>query len=344
MIIQRKLTNMFSILVFSLTILIGGCAHSPKARSGEKGKPAWVDGNSPAYPKIMYITGVGRADVLASAQDKARAEVAKVIRAEVSQKSQTWERYIETRKGKSFTVEDNLKLEQLTQVTTEQTLEGVEIVQNWQDSTGMHYALAVLERDHAMAMLREKIGDLDKETKKLIELSEGSKTPLGKVKSYRQAIDNILLRDTFNQEFRVINPQGQGIPDAVDIIEVKTALDKVLTQEFSIGAEVDGEFAAELKAAIIEGLNRDGFITAKAGSEDTAQILVQGKAMLSEMDRGDPQWKYLAWNAEFQLIDRSIGNKVFGSVTKEGHEGHLTISGARQRVLLKLKKVVADEV
>lgn len=282
--------------------------------------------------------------MLTSAQDKARAEVAKVIRAEVSQKTQTWERYIETRKGKSFTVEDNLKLEQLTQVTTEQTLEGVEIVQNWQDSTGMHYALAVLERDHAMAMLREKIGKLDKETRQLMEHSEGSKTPLGKVRLYRQAIDNILLRDTFNQEFRVINPRGQGIPGAVDILEAKTALDEVLTQEFSIGVEVDGEFASELKAAVIEGLNRDGFITAKAGSEDMAQILVRGKSMLSEMDRGDPQWKYLAWNADFQLIDRSIGNKVFGSVTKEGQEGHLTISGARQRVLLKLKKLIADEV
>jgi hypothetical protein len=344
MIIKRKLTDRFSILVISLTILIGGCAHSPKARSSEKKRPSWIDGKSAAYPKMMYITGVGRADVLASAQDKARAEVAKVIRAEVSQKTETWERYIETRKGKKLTVEDNLKLDQLTRVTTEKTLEGVEIAQNWKDSTGTHYALAVLERDHAMSMLREKIQKLDDESRKLMESANISQAPLKKIRQYAQAIDNILLRDTYNQEFRVINPQGHGIPDAVDIFEAKTALDKFLTQELSIEVEVEGEFADNLKSEIVEGLNRDGFVTVKAGSEDQAKILVQGKTMLSELDRGDPKWKYLSWNAEFQLIDRAAGNKVFGTVTKEGVEGHLTIPGARQRVLIKLKKLITDEV
>lgn len=342
--IRRELTNKAPILIISLAVLFSGCAHSSPARSSNKGKPDWIGGEASAYPKSMYIIGVGMADVLSSAQDKARAEVAKVIRAEISQKTQTWERYIETRKGKSFTVEDTLKLDQLTRITTEKTLEGVEVVQNWQDSTGIHYALAVLKRDHAMAMLREKIEKLDEETRQLMESSKGSQTPLGKVRLYKQAIEKILLRDTFNQEFRVINPRGQGIPGAVDILEAKTALDKALTHEFSIGVEVDGEFASKLKAEIVEGLNRDGFVTAKSGSEDTAQILVRGKTGLAELDRGDPQWKYLTWNAEFQLIDRSIGNKVFGSVTKEGQEGHLTISGARQRVLLKLKKLIADEV
>ncbi|RLB13781.1 MAG: hypothetical protein DRG35_06340, partial [Deltaproteobacteria bacterium] len=132
----------------------------------KKGKrPGWVDGDSIQYPSSKYLTGVGYDPDRKLAEDKARAEIAKIFVSKIDSRTRTYQDYLKiTSKGRSKT-EEIFSIQDITSVSTQKVLSGVRIAQVYQE-TGtrpIFYALAVLDRDQSAKILGYKIQELDQD-------------------------------------------------------------------------------------------------------------------------------------------------------------------------------------
>ena len=116
-------------------------------------KPDWMSGDSPAYPKSAYMIGLGESSSQDKAADKARAENANAFGVVMTAKTQV--SASEIGDGKSSSVSQSVSDDVRT--STAKFLDGVEVVQYWRDDEGYYHALAVLNRQHNLNVLAEKL-------------------------------------------------------------------------------------------------------------------------------------------------------------------------------------------
>ena len=310
----------------------------------QKGKrPDWVDGESIQYPSSLYLTGVGYDPDRRSAEDKARAEIAKIFLSRIDARTRSYQEYLQTTsKGRSQT-EQAISIEEITKVSTQKVLSGVRISQVYQE-TGQEpifYALAVLDRDQSAEILRDKIHGLDREIERLFSKAVAEKDMLATIKYLRQAIQSHILRGAYDAELRIVSQSGRGISPPIHFTEIKSKLESVLLRDFLIGVSVTGTRAGEIQDALLQGLNQQGFSV----SEDLtrAQVLVRGTVEIKPLDRGTSEWKYVQWRTHFDMVDKE-GGAVFGSVNKTGREGHLNLAQAENRAVRKMRKALTTEI
>jgi len=326
---------------------------SPSALSGkegrdtvqvEKGKrPEWVDGDSIQYPSSRYLTGVGYASDRKSAEDRARAEIAKIFYSKIDSRTRSYQEYVQTTsKGKSR-AEETFGMEEITKVSTEKVLSGVRISKVYQETGAapLFYALAVLDREQSATMLSDKIQELDNDIKGLLIRAQGEEDTLATVKSLKQSIQKHILREAYDAELRIVSRSGTGISPPIHFTEIKGRLESILLRDFLIGVSVTGSRAGEIQEALVQGLNQQGFSI----SEDLgkASVLVRGAVEIEALERGTAEWKYVQWRAYFDMVD-SKGGAVFGSVNKTGREGHLSLQQAENRAVRKIRRALTTEI
>lgn len=145
----------------------GGDASKPRP------KPRWVDdGDAAGYPRELNIVGVGSSAVggdkiRAYADDRARAEVGKEIRVQISAQLDTVaEDYTRVNKGKAETQSSSRVVEQIKS-KVDIVLDGVSIAERWVDpDSGMNWSLAVLDRKSTGEMIRDKMNQLLQDVRK----------------------------------------------------------------------------------------------------------------------------------------------------------------------------------
>jgi hypothetical protein len=310
----------------------------------QKGKkPDWVDGESIQYPSSHYLTGVGYDPDRRSAEDKARAEIAKIFLSKIDSRTRSYQEYLQTTsKGKSQT-DQAISIEEITKVSTQKVLSGVRIPQVYQETRQepIFYALAALDRDQSAEILRDKIYGLDREVKQLLSKAAPEKDMLATIKYLRQAIQKHILREAYDAELRIVSQSGRGISAPIHFTEIKAKLESILLRDFLIGVSVTGIRAGEIQDALLQGLNQQGFSV----SEDftRAQVLVRGSVEIKPLDRGSSEWKYVQWRIHFDMVDKE-GGAVFGSVNKTGREGHLSLHQAENRAVRKIRKALTTEI
>ena len=186
--------------------VLSGCAGF-----GGQTKPDWIDGVSGAYPSGQYLVGVGQAESRAVAEDHAYAAVARIFKAEISAQAKDWESYLLIEQRGHSSEERRLTLDNLTRVSTDKVLENVRIVDRWVDRhNGLHYALGGMHRPQAETSFMEKITELDRSISDAVEEAHRPSDKLAKVRALRRAARNLVLRETYNADLRVIRPSGQG--------------------------------------------------------------------------------------------------------------------------------------
>jgi hypothetical protein len=97
-----------------------------KATKGKR--PDWIDGGSRQYPPDMYLTGVGYAPDRQTAEDRSRAEIAKIFQSKIDAKTRTYQEYLQTVSGSKTKTSDSIAIEDLTKVSTQKVLSGVRII------------------------------------------------------------------------------------------------------------------------------------------------------------------------------------------------------------------------
>ncbi len=312
--------------------------------------PDWVNGSSKKYPEALYLTGVGYADTRQAAEDRAYAAVSKIFTAEINSKTQEWEKYLQSDSKGGSEDSRQINIEQATQVSTKKVLENVSIAEAWlDDSKAIYYALAVMDRQHAASALRDRITSLDLKVEELLKQTRQSADKLKTVRALHAAVENLLLREAYNTELRIVNPTGKGSESGVSLAVISQDLRKFLSGNFKIVVEVDGSHDDRIRAAIVEGLNRQGLPVVPAGSaapDLQPDLIVKGAVTFEPVQMpagGSPPTRFVRWSASFDLTDRAT-LQVIGSVTRQGREGHLTVSEAEARALRAAEQEVTDGV
>lgn len=328
--------------LWSIGATSGGCVWF-----GGKSKPGWVDGTSSNYPPAQYLTGVGEADNRNTASDQAYAAVARVFKTEIAAQAKDWESYLLIENRGSSNTERRLTLDTVTKVTTDKTLENVGIADTWYDSRkNLHYALAVMNRAQAETALLERMAMLDQAVESDVVEARRTSDKLVTVRCLRRAASNLVLREAYNADLRVIRLSGQGRPPAYRVDELSTELERFLATNLVMAVRVFGDHAEPVQRALTEGLIREGVqvITETAGKEEApAELIVRGTVRLFPIEVKDPHFKYVRWCSDFDVVEAGSG-RVVGAVMRGGKEGHLTEREATAKALRVIQHEVSTDV
>ena len=321
---------------------LSGCAWF-----GGKAKPGWVDGASTEYPPAQYLIGVGQADHRNGASDQAYAAVARIFKVEVAAQAKDWESYLLVENRGSSNTERRLTLDTVTRVSTDKVLENVRIMDTWYDSSkGLHYALAAMSRPQAEASLMERMATLDRTIDADVTEARQTTDKLAKVRNLRRAARNLVLREAFNADLRVIRPSGQGTAPAYRVNELSNELDQFLSTNLVLAVHVVGDHSEPIQRALTEGLIREGLhvTTTTVGGDGAApELLVRGTARLWPIEVRDPQFTYVRWCSDFEVVEVA-SQRVVGAVSRGGKEGHLTEREATAKALRVIQQEFSSDL
>jgi hypothetical protein len=310
--------------------------------------PAWIDGRDPSYPPSSYLTGVGIGRDIDQARSNARAEIAKAFRARVQQvTTDTQTESIGSKRPAS-----TQDVENRTQVSTDDVLEGVNIAATWFDKRkGSYYALAVLNKAKTRASLAHDRADKEEALRAGIDAARSASSPLEKSRALGSAIKARRELDALRARERVL--ADGGAPDISAPDESEDALNRQLeaalrTIVFRIDAE--GGNGSHLVQALAGRVTETGFrvleTTAPAKDSAAASFLLKCKLDIEPFDRGHPSWKFTSWTGTFDIT--APDGQVIGSGTARGQEGALSQAAAdvkaREAGETALSRKVQDEL
>jgi hypothetical protein len=322
---------------------------------GGHAKPDWIDGVSQDYPAEQYLLGVGQSDNRAAAEDQAYAAVARIFKAEVNAQAKDWESYLVIEQRGQSSEQRRLALENLTRVSTDKVLENVRILDRWADiRKGLHYALAGMQRAQAETAILERIRDLDRTVQEEVDQAHQAADKLARVKGLRRAARNLVLRETYNADLRVIRPSGRGTAAAYRVNELTSELEQFLATNLVLALSVGGDHVEPVQRALTEGLIREGLqVTSRpfeaddsmsvSSSGPSAELLIRGLVRVWPIDVRDPQFKYVRWCSDFEVIELTT-QRVVGALSKGGKEGHLTEREATAKVIRVMQQDMSSEV
>ena len=331
-------------------VAVSGCAWF-----GGHAKPDWIDGVSVVYPSGQYLVGVGQAESRAVAEDRAYAAVARIFKAEVSAQAKDWESYLLIEQRGHSSAERRLTLDNLTRVSTDKVLENVRIVDRWVDlHSGLHYALAGMHRSQAETSFMERMTELDRSIREDVEEAHRLSDKLAKVRALRRAARNLVLRETYNADLRVIRPSGQGTVAAYRVSELTHELEQFLAANLVLAVAVTGDQVEPAQRALTEGLLKEGLqVTSRPWGADRSiggdssgpspELLVRGVVRVWPIDVRDPQFKFVRWCSDFEVVDLT-SQRVVGALSKGGKEGHLSEREATAKVVRVMQQEFSADV
>ncbi len=331
--------RMVGALLLFTCLTVSGCSWF-----GGRAKPAWIDGVSSEYPPAQYLLGVGQSEDRAASEDQAYAAVARVFKAEVSAQSKDWESYLVVEQRGQSRDERRLTLDQLTRVSTDKVLENVKIVDRWVDvQKGLHYSLAAMYRPQAETSFMERMADLDRSIRSDVDDARHTTDKLAKVRGLRRAMRNLVIREAYNADLRVIRSSGQGTPAAYRVNDLAQELEQFLAGNLLLGVRVTGDQAEPVQRALSEGLIREGLLISSGTGGVAPELLVRGLVRVWPIDVRDPQFTYVRWCSDFEIVDLS-GQRVLGAISKGGKEGHLSEREATAKVMRVMQQDFNSEV
>jgi hypothetical protein len=329
-------------VLWSIGTSAAGCAWF-----GGKAKPGWVDGASSDYPAAQYLIGVGQSDNRNSASDQAYAAVARIFKAEVAAQAKDWESYLVVENRGVSNTERRLTLDTVTKVSTDKVLENVRIVDTWYDSgKGLHYALAAMSRAQAEASLMERMTALDRSVEADVTESRQTTDKLLKIRNLRRAARNLILREAYNADLRVIRLSGQGTAPAYRVNELTGELEQFLATNLVLAVQVAGDHSEPIQRALVEGLIREGLqvtTNSTGGQGGSPELLVRGTVRLWPIEVQDPQFRYVRWCSDFDVVEAAT-QRVLGAVSRGGREGHLTEREATAKALRVIQQEFSSDL
>lgn len=300
-------------------------------------RPQWIDTNSsPRYPSRFYLTGVGTGGTRRSAEDAARAEIARFLKVKVTASSFD---YMKSEISPGTAEQFSQKLESALATSVEQAIEGTSIAEIWEEpGRGTVYALAILDRERGSAVLKERIMKLDAEVEALLErkIGEGRFSGLGQAVRAAEALQK---RDILNTELIMISPEGIGITSRYSLAEVMRKIETILGN-VRIGLDLTGDTTGDIRLALVRGLT--GARMTVATSPEAADIVIRGQVELNRVDEASPWYWFLA-SLRGDMVDPKSGIYL-GTATESSREGAQDQTRGRMRAMESLGEKVAGRI
>lgn len=268
------------------------------AGPGDK-QPDWINGPGSQYPEQSFLLGRGQSETRAIAQDRARADLAKIFEVRINEQSSDTVRYQGTSDtaGKE-TGQLSREASREVQTRTEQIVQGIRIGDLWQDpANGQYHALAVLDRNRAANDLRQAILQLDSATGREIALAKQETDLFRRIRHASRAVELQQARYGEQRLLKVIDPTGIGVPPVHNLARLQTDRDSLL-QRVRIRVEVKDDPVDGL-ARLVEGA------IAKAGFANTpgneANHVLAADLRLHDF-RDDKGWYWYRGSLQVDLL------------------------------------------
>jgi hypothetical protein len=315
-----------TVLPLLLALLIA--AGAPAKASNRK--PDWVERESAEWPREMYVLGVGSADDRALAEDRARAEIARVFTTHVSSvlAANAAESSVRT-DGSSAVRSEHIAVSEETRSTTDKVLEGVEIVQIWQDPESRQiHALAALDRQQAAARLDARLDALEKNARPLrirLEAPEKAAALGAAMQLLRLERD----RRTVDEELRIVAPTRPQRASANDQGAARELLSRT-----SVGLVVSGDEGGFVQDALRNALAGLGF----AVQSESAGADLVGEATVALEGLGSRDgWYWSRARVEFVLKEPASARVVL-NLTESVRDAARIEGESNRRVFAKVSE------
>lgn len=322
---------------------VAACASAPRRAAADprNPKPDWVDGASAEYPREKYVVGVGAADDRDTAEARSRGEIAKVFSANVVVDSSLSETESNVTQGAASKNNFSQSVTESVKTTSKKVLEGVQVVEDWQDNaTKVHYALAVLDRAKAHAMMVDKIGALDAQALQLKKQMDEASGKLPKATAAMKLLRVLKGRNELNSELRVVDETGQGLKSGLDEAALKPEAAKAVNA-LDVGTEMTGDGSDEVETALLSGLNGFG-IHATRGAKG-GDLAVEGRVDSKPMQGDGSKWQWARSTVTVTLKEPASG-KVLSRFDASDREASADYAEAVRRSHVELAKRVSEKL
>lgn len=293
-------------------------------------RPDWISGADAGYPASAYLTGIGSADDLAGARDRARADLAKTFRVTVNETSEDTQRYSAHENDSGAGSEYSADVRRDLSLRTEQVLEGVTVPQTWQDpQTKRHYALAVLNRAQAASRLRQDVSALDAAAETVMNRARVATDAFTRAQLALAVVENQRRRAALDDMLSAVAPAGGGIAPRWPLAQLEADAATALSR---ISLRVDGE---QPWVALLSGQLADSGFTVSPSGEYIARLDVDESASKRS------GWHWLRAIAVLDVTGpdgRSLGQQRW-----EIKESATDADTARMRMQEAIAQKVADE-
>lgn len=323
--------------IVCLTLLLtalAGCASAPKT-------PDWVHGTSRQYAAGQYLLGRGAGNSTDQAQERARADLAKIFEVSVVAEGEDVQTYSQEGADANATGQYEQRSAQRITTRTDQIVRGIRIAELWQDpETKTYHGLAVLPRLQASASLREEIGKLDDATGRYIEQSRAVRDVFAKIGAASRALELQAERAGYQKSLKVVDPTGRGVEVKWSTARLRADLDELL-KRVRIAPHAAPGSDPELGPLIRGALATAGFLAETGESPD---YLLEAALRLDNLGLQDG-WYWQRGSVEVTLIE-SPANRVRGSKRWPIKASGRSSTDARRRALERadalLKKQLRD--
>jgi hypothetical protein len=290
-----------SLLVPALLLLLVACASS-----GSK-QPDWINGTSSQYPEQTYLIGRGQSENRGIAQDRARADLAKIFEVRINEQSTdtvTYQGTTDTEGAQNNQLSSAASREVRTH--TKQIIQGIRIAELWQDpESGQYHALAVLNRNQAANDLRQAILQQDRATEREIALAKQQGDLFNQIGHASRALDLQQSRYSEQRMLKIIDPTGIGVPPVYNLAVLQTDRDSLL-QRVSIHAQVKNNSITGLDGIVEGAIANAGFTSTPLKQ---ANYLLDTDLQVHSF-RDDKGWYWYRGSLQIDLRAASSGKSI----------------------------------
>lgn len=326
-------------ICFLPLFLISCAASSPQQQQ----QPDWVGGSSAKYPKSRYLVGVGSGAARQTAENEGRANIGKIFKVDIKADIKTTRaEVLEQSQGNTqgtLREEVNEKID----LGLKKTLEGTEIAEVWKDPSGPFYALAVLERSKAAAILRDRMRELETAIESETKTTESTKDKLTMLRALAKRKSLAAKRESLNGDYRIVNPAGTGIAFEQSLSDLSGALQKFLKNDFNVGLKGSGPDAEGFLQTLTKRLTGAGMNVRRVTprNESTLDVVITVDFQADEPTGPADEWYYTRWQLSLNAVDQMGGTVLVGE-TKRGKSGQLSAAGSKKRAVLDADKQVGQ--
>ncbi|GEJ56884.1 LPP20 family lipoprotein [Anaeromyxobacter diazotrophicus] len=304
------------------------------------GRPDWVDGESLEWPRHRYLTGVGSADDRATAEDRGRAEIARVFTARVLSTTTSFaSESTATVRGASATAAQ-VAVSDDTRTSTDKVLEGVEIAATWQDpATRRIFALAVLDRRSGAERLRARLAALDASARPAEAELASASDPVAAAMAGLRLRALARRREPLAADLRLLDPAPEG--GAARYARLDAAASAALAR-LVVVASAAGETAPALEEGVTQGLAALGMKAAPAAPGVAPDLVVEVAGALEDLGHRDG-WAW--WTAHASLAMREAkSGRVLVRFEESAREAATLDADARRRAAQSAGARVAERL
>ncbi len=326
--------------VLPLFAACAGGGSGPRTSSGGS-RPAWVEGESPKWPRAANVLGVGSGDSEDAAADRARGEISRVFSSNVSVDTTVDESETNLTSGGRTASSFSQNVAQSIRTVSKKLLEGTEIVERWKDgATGRYYALAVLNKGKALQAVTEKATALDADAAKWKGELDAASDTFSRAKAAAKLSALLKGRLELENDRRVLS--GGSFPSSVDAAAAKAAAAKALAA-LDVIVIASGDGADNLETGIVSGLAASGLMAKRGNAGDTGDLVVEAQSAASPVEGGDERWKWSRATATVTLKDGREG-KTFARFDAGDRQASADAGEAKRRAVAGLAKKASEQV